>query len=111
MWSTLARSEHMSKQLLLCATLGLVSCAVDTNPGGPGGPGPGDIPPPFTSGVSMLSGHAEAGFVDGPRGTARFANPVNVAFGPDGMLYVADFDNGKLRVVDPVDGTTTTLIA
>ena len=61
--------------------------------------------------MSTLSGHAEPGYVDGPRGIARFSNPVNVAYGPDGMLYVADFDNGKIRMVDPEDGHTSTIIA
>jgi sugar lactone lactonase YvrE len=102
----------MTTQLVLLATLGLFGCATDSDPGIPNTPdaGTGDEVPPFTDGVSMLSGHSEAGFVDGARGTARFANPVNVAFGLDGMLYVADFDNGKLRVVDPIDGATTTLV-
>src|SRR5262245_26315539 len=65
---------------------------------------------PFTKGVSTLAGAAEAGFVDGDRSVARFNNPVNVAVGPDGRIFVADFDNGKLRVVTP-DGTTSTLIS
>jgi hypothetical protein len=58
----------------------------------------------------MLSGHAEAGYVDGPRGTARFANPVNCAY-RDGKVYVADFDNSKIRVVDAETGETSTLIS
>jgi sugar lactone lactonase YvrE len=67
--------------------------------------------PPFTNGVSMLSGGADAGYVDGVRGVARFANPVNVAYGPDGKVYVADFDNDKVRVVDADDGNTGTVVA
>jgi len=70
----------------------------------------GDDAPPFTNGVSMLSGGADAGYVDGRRGVARFANPVNVAYGPDGKVYVADFDNNKIRVVDSSDGNTGTII-
>lgn len=62
------------------------------------------------NGVSTLTGCPEAGMVDGSRGDAMFANPVNVAVGPDGRVYVADFDNNLLRVVDP-DGTTSTLTA
>lgn len=95
---------------LMFLVAALTGCATD---GGEGpGPGPGgDGLPEMTDGVSTLSGFSEAGYVDGPRGTARFANPVNVAYGPDGMVYVADFDNGKIRVVDPEDGSTSTTIA
>jgi sugar lactone lactonase YvrE len=79
--------------------------------GGGGDGGGGDDAPPFTNGVSMLSGAADPGYVDGLRGQARLANPVNVAVAPDGKVYVADFDNGKIRVVDGQTGTTSTLIA
>lgn len=65
--------------------------------------------PPFTAGVSTLSGKAEAGYVDGARGIALFANPVNVAY-KDGSLYVADFDNNRIRVVNAKTGETSTLI-
>jgi DNA-binding beta-propeller fold protein YncE len=75
----------------------------------PGPTGGGSAAPPFTAGVSTLAGTGQAGYVDGDRDVARFANPVNVAYGPDGNLYVADFDNNKLRVV-AADGTTETLI-
>jgi sugar lactone lactonase YvrE len=98
----------MSNQhLVLLLAAGLVGCATnsadDTMTG--------DDAPPFTNGVSTLSGAADPGFVDGPRGTARFANPVSVAYGPDGNVYVSDFDNGKIRVVDAETGDTSTLIA
>lgn len=59
--------------------------------------------------VSTLSGCEDPGAIDGPRGVARFANPVNVIGGPDGVVFVADFDNDRVRVVQP-DGTTSTLI-
>ena len=86
----------------------------DMKPGDGSGSGSGsggDNVPPFTNGVSMLTGGAEAGYVDGIRGAAKLANPVNTAFGPDGRVYVADFDNGKIRVVDAEDGTTSTVVA
>lgn len=86
----------------------LAGCATDSNGGGDDAGG--DDAPPFTSGVSTLSGRAEAGYVDGPRGTARFNNPVNVVYAPDGQVVVADFDNNKLRVVDGETGDTDTLI-
>jgi sugar lactone lactonase YvrE len=91
---------------LSLAFAGLVGCAGMGGGGDDGGGGLG----PFTNGVSTLTGSSEPGFVDGARGTARLSNPVNVAVGPDGKIYVADFDNGKLRVVD-TDGSTSTLIA
>ena len=95
----------------LCLLAGLAACGSDGGDGGGGDGGPdGPDAPPFTSGVSTLAGHAEPGAVDGPRGTARFANPVNVAVGPDGKVYVADFDNGTIRAVDAATGTTTTVV-
>lgn len=105
----------MQKPILaftLLAALCGAGCATDDDGGDDGSlPGGPDGAPPFTNGVSTLSGHAEAGYVDGRRGEARFANPVNVAVGPDGKVYVADFDNGKIRAVDATDGTTTTVVA
>ncbi|MBA3393661.1 MAG: hypothetical protein H0T89_13510 [Deltaproteobacteria bacterium] len=93
---------------LLAGLLG--ACATDDpGTGDDTGGGGDDELGPMTSGVSSLSGSAEAGFVDGKRGVARFANPVNVAH-RDGKVYVADFDNGKIRVVDS-NGTTSTLIS
>ena len=93
----------MKLELSLCAVLvGLVGCA--TNDTG------SDTAPPWYTGVSTLSGATEKGNIDGPRGTARFNNPVNVAYGPDGKLYVADFDNDRIRVVDTTTGDASTLI-
>ena len=50
------------------------------------------------------------GDVDGPAGKARFQHPLGVAF-YEGRIYVADTYNNKIRVVDPSDGTTRTLLA
>jgi sugar lactone lactonase YvrE len=101
--------------LTLLVALGGVGCTSSSDDGDGGGddttPPPGSNVPPFTNGVSMLTGGPEAGLIDGRRGEAKLANPVNVAFGPDGKVYVADFDNGKIRVVNAEDGTTSTLIA
>jgi len=49
------------------------------------------------------------GDVDGPAGIARFQHPLGVAF-HDGQVYVADTYNHKIRVVDPSNGTTRTLV-
>ena len=64
--------------------------------------------PPLTSGVATLAGTGIAGDVDGNRNQALFSNPVNVAVGPDGNVFVADFYNSKIRRVTP-DGDVTTV--
>ena len=71
--------------------------------------GPCDLPA-LTLKVATLAGCAEAGTADGPRGTARFNNPVNVVLSESGIAYVADFDSGRIRKVDAT-GKTTTLLA
>ncbi|HEX2690386.1 MAG TPA: hypothetical protein VHN14_27415 [Kofleriaceae bacterium] len=73
-----------------------------------GGSGDGELP--FTRGVGTLAGTGNAGYVDGDRSIAQFSNPVNVAY-HDGMLYVADFGNNKLRVIDTRTHTTSTVIS
>lgn len=67
---------------------------------------PDDIGP-LGDGVATLSGSAEPGAVDGVRGVARFNNPVNLAVGPDGTVYIADFDNGRVRVATPTGDVAT----
>ncbi|GIV58176.1 MAG: hypothetical protein KatS3mg042_1089 [Rhodothermaceae bacterium] len=39
---------------------------------------------------------------------ARFAWPAGIAFDPDGLMYIGDRDNHRIRVVD-LDATVTTL--
>src|SRR5690349_14008823 len=63
----------------------------------------------LTNGVSTLAGCELAGAADGSRTVARFRNPVNVAVGPDGRIYVADFENNLIRRVTPA-GDVTTLV-
>ena len=94
---------------LALSLLAVAACAADS-PTPPAGDGGGDDAPAFTDGVSTLAGAGEAAWEDGPRDVARFNNPVNVLYA-DGKLYVADFDNSKVRVVDPETGETETVIA
>lgn len=58
--------------------------------------------------ADTLAGCPDPGTTDGPRGVAKFNNPVNVALGQSGIAYVVDFDSSLLRKVDP-DGTVTTI--
>ena len=64
--------------------------------------------PAMADEVVTLAGCPAAGVADGARGMARFANPVNVAAGTT-EVFVADFDNGRIRAVAP-DGATRTLV-
>jgi sugar lactone lactonase YvrE len=75
----------------------------------PDAPPPPDayVAPPFTLGVSTLAGFSDYGLIDGDRSTAEFHNPVNVAVGPDGNIYIADFDNSAIRRSDPTGNVTT----
>ena len=61
--------------------------------------------------VETLAGGASAGNVDGtggPTGSARFNNPVGLAFDPTtANLFVADFQNNAIRIVAPGGATTT----
>jgi sugar lactone lactonase YvrE len=61
--------------------------------------------------ATTFAGNGSSDAVDGtggPNGTAQFHHPYDLQFGHDGYLYVADFDNDRIRKVAP-DGTTTTL--
>src|SRR3569623_998725 len=78
--------------------------AVDAAPDAP--LGPCDLPS-LTMKVATLAGCAEAGDADGPRGEARFSNPVNVVISESGIAYVADFDDNRLRKIDATGRTST----
>jgi sugar lactone lactonase YvrE len=99
-----------TKIALVVVAAGLVAGCATNGMGGDDVVGDDDGDVPFTAGVSTLSGTDEAGYVDGSRRDARFNNPVNVLY-RDGKLYVADFDGGKLRVIDVESHDTATVIS
>ncbi len=70
---------------------------------------PAEPLPPLGDGVATLAGSSLAGQIDDRRERARFSNPVNIAVGPDGMIYVADYGNGVIRVVSAA-GLAATLV-
>jgi len=62
--------------------------------------------------VGLLAGSGNGlfdfGDADGAGTEARLQHPLGVVF-TDGLLYVADTYNSKIKVIDPADGTVTTL--
>lgn len=50
-----------------------------------------------------------AGFSDGDQTTAMFNKPEGCQFGPDGALYVADYENNRIRKIKPEDVTIKTM--
>jgi sugar lactone lactonase YvrE len=57
--------------------------------------------------VSVVAGTGSPGFLDGKVGDALFEAPSGVAAAPDGVLYVTDTRNHRVRKID-LDGTVTT---
>jgi hypothetical protein len=82
--------------------------------GSAGAPGCSDVADAvvFADGanVSTVTGTGSSGTADGTTVQARFNNPVNVAVSGE-LVYVADFLNDSIRVVDRVNGTVATLYA
>lgn len=104
-----------TKVLVSLVLVTTVACSSDDDGGmtgdGDGGVDPGGNRPPITErGASTLAGWSEPGYLDGNRQVNLFNNPVNVIFGPDDKVYVADFDNSKLRVVD-LNGNASTVVS
>lgn len=57
--------------------------------------------------VSTVAGTGVAGFADGPGAQAQFNQPVDVAVDANGVLYVADNANHKIRKITPEGEVST----
>lgn len=62
-----------------------------------------------TGAVTTLAGAAGQGFLDGPGNTALFNNPNGITLGYNGLLYVADSVNNRIRKVNIATGEVSTL--
>ena len=54
--------------------------------------------------VYTIAGNGQAGYRDGPALKAQFWYPTDIAVGPDGQLYVADWKNHLIRVITADEG-------
>ncbi|MGI4738514.1 MAG: NHL repeat-containing protein [Janthinobacterium lividum] len=57
--------------------------------------------------VSTLAGAATYGLQDGPAATARFWQPRGLALDQQGVLYVADCQNNRIRKITPAGVVST----
>ena len=62
--------------------------------------------------ITTVAGDGTAGYSgdDGPAFRASLNQPQGIAFDPEGRLYIADTENHRIRRVDLVTGTITTVV-
>ena len=57
--------------------------------------------------VTTLAGSGSQGFADGMGLAASFNNPTGVAVDKNGMVFVADYKNHRIRKISPLGNVTT----
>lgn len=58
--------------------------------------------------VNTLAGNTSAGYIDGPGNIAQFYTPNSICVDLNGTIYVADYNNNKIRKITP-EGIVSTL--
>jgi serine/threonine-protein kinase len=89
---------------------GVAYIASTANPTPAVGVCPGDIAPGATingGNVTTLAGSGTASFADGPGASAMFRNPSSVAVDSLGNVYVADYNNNRIRKINSSGAVTT----
>jgi sugar lactone lactonase YvrE len=59
--------------------------------------------------IQTLAGNGTAGFVDGPVASAELNRPYGLALDSAGNIYIADFDNSRIRKVTIATGDISTV--
>lgn len=57
--------------------------------------------------VSVFAGTGSAGYLDGPADEAKFNQPINICFDPEGNMFVSDFINQRIRKISTDMEVTT----
>ncbi|HEX2689206.1 MAG TPA: hypothetical protein VHN14_21440 [Kofleriaceae bacterium] len=62
--------------------------------------------------ITTIAGTGQNGFSgdDGPATQAMLYHPRDLEIGPDGDLYIADTDNGRVRAINLTSGTIRTVV-
>lgn len=88
-------------------TPGVPAYHIDSADGGiKDGPCPGDSGPGGLV-VSTLAGSSDADFANGAGSAAKFNYPEGIALDSAGTIYVADYNNSRVRKVTPAGVVTT----
>ncbi|MBI2300175.1 MAG: hypothetical protein HYU66_14730, partial [Armatimonadetes bacterium] len=66
-----------------------------------------DLRSPASYTVETLAGSGSAAYADGVGTAASFNAPYGIAVGPDGIVYVGEYPNRRVRCIRPGGQTTT----
>lgn len=77
-----------------------IDTTADSTP--PDLPSPDTLPPAV---VTTVAGNGNSGFVDGPAGSAEFADPTSLAVVGD-VIYISDYSNHRIRKIEGGQVTT-----
>jgi sugar lactone lactonase YvrE len=60
--------------------------------------------------IRTVAGTGKRGFADGPAAESEFGSPKHLCIGPQGKVYIADDQNGAIRVYDPAEKSVRTVL-
>ncbi|GAB3024796.1 hypothetical protein GCM10027051_31790 [Niabella terrae] len=61
----------------------------------------------WTGIVEVIAGGGDPGYLDGPAATSKFNHPEGISIDSEGVIYIADYANSKVRKITPTGQVTT----